>query len=1257
MNYFYIYRLSKLHETIFLQSKLCDMLRKFYVALAAILIAGTTAFAQGSGGIKGKVVDKATGEGVPFANVIAMLNGVMAGGAQSDINGDFTIKPLAPGKYDVKASYVGYQPTQISGVVVSSDKTTYLVTPPISLSVGVELKTVEIVDFKEPLIDPDTKSGGTVTREEFLAMPSKNINSVAATTAGVYQGDEGDALSVRGQRSDGTAYFIDGQRVIGSASLPQQSIEQVSVITGGVPAQYGDAAGGVINITTRGPQSAYFGGVELITSEVLDAYGYNFVGFSVGGPIWMAKDSAGNRTPKLGFILSGEAVSVRDDDPSAIGTWKVKDDKLKEIEETPLIPAPLGQGFIRSAEQITADDLEKIKARQNVATRSLRLNAKLDFKPTQNLNVTFGGSIDYNNRHDYQYTYALFNPVNNPQTIAQTWRVYARLTQKFGNNNPSDEKSASNISNAFYSLQVGYTKQFDITQDDSHKENYFNYGYIGKFTQHKSRVFVPGTITDQNGNQVFCYYQSAFADSALEFEPGDLNPLMTNYTEQVFNYLGSENIQNGDDVLANLGLLNGYRPSNVYSLWLNTGRQWNGYSKTDNTQFRVTTNFSADVKNHAIQLGFEFEQRNERSWQLSPIDLWIRMRQLANLHLTQLDVANPIQVPLGTYDAYYYNRAYDAATQRYFDKSLREALGLAVNNVDWIDIDNLDPSFYEENGGLNMFSPEDLLLDGNNIVAYWGYDAYGNRLANNPSLDDFFTKKDDNGNLARSVPAFRPIYMAGYIQDKFDFRDLKFNLGLRIDRFDANQPVLKDKYLLYEAATVAETDGLYNPYGSHPSNMGTEYVVYVNDQNTSQIVGYRNGDRWYDAAGNELTDPKILAQSTTTGQITPKLIDPSDKEVSSKAFKDYEPQLNFMPRIAFAFPISDVANFFAHYDVLTQRPSNGYRMDPSQYYYMASRQGSFVNNPDLKPQRTTDYELGFTQTLNERKNSAITLSAFYREFRNLIQAINVNYAYPVNYLTYGNIDFGTTKGFTVAYDLRRTGGVQLTASYTLQFADGTGSGANDQVNLLNSGQPNLRTLIPLDFDQRHAIVTNIDYRFGSGSNYHGPVMKTKKREVRVLDNVGANVVVRAGSGVPYSRQFSATQDAAFGIAQRSTLKGSVNGSRLPWQVRMDLRIDKNIDLKWGEKKAADGSPKEQKMAGLNVYVQVLNVLNTKNVVSVYRYTGNPDDDGYLAAAASQTSIDSQTNPQSFIDLYSVKVNNPSNYSIPRRIRLGVMLDF
>lgn len=1231
------------------------MLRKLYVMLAVLVASVTAAYAQSGGEIKGKVVDKATREGVPFAVVTVTKDGVNAGGGQTDLNGEFRIKPLAAGVYTVKIQFTGYQPLEVKGVVVSELKTTYLNNLEMTAT-SVQMNEAVIVDYKEPLIDPDTKSGGTVTREEFLAMPSKNINSVASTTAGVYQADEGKGLQMRGQRQGGTAYFIDGQRVIGSANLPQQSIEQVSVITGGVPAQFGDAAGGVVNITTRGPQSQYFGGVELITSEVLDSYGYNFVGFSVGGPLWMRHDSINGDRPIIGFILSGEASVEKDPNPSAIGTYKVKDSTLQYLEENPLRPAPNGAGFVRNAEFIHASDLEKIKARQNVASRNLRLNAKLDFKPTENLNITFGGSIDYGNRHDYVYNYALFNPANNPMVTENTWRVYARITQRFGSQGSEGEKSASNIKNAFYTLQVGYTQYKKVTEDDTHKDRIFDYGYIGTFHQYKTRAFQPGNVI-YNGDTLFGFVQTAFTDSVLTFEPYYIdangnqvtpNPLATNYTEYVFDNFGGPVIT-GSQVQTSLGMLNGDRPTDVYSVWLNTGRQYPTYDIDDNTQFRVATSFSADIKDHAIQVGFEFEQRTERGYTVAASGMWTRMRQLANYHLTQLDLANPTQVDYGTYDAYFYDRYYDAGQQRYFDKMLRQKLGMAENSTDWVDVDALSPDFFS----MDMFSPDDLLLDGNNMVSYFGYDPYGNRTKGNASFDDFFTETDANGNFSRVIPAFKPIYMAGYIQDKFDFNDIKFNVGLRVDRFDANQKVLKDKYLFFEAKTVGEATNF-----THPSNMGSDYVVYVNDKYTpTSVVGYQHNGTWYDASGNEIADPSVLAQATTTGQITPYLVDPNETQVTSKVFKDYEPQLIFMPRIAFAFPISDEANFFAHYDVLTQRPTDGYRLDPLQYYYIQNRVGLFNNNPDLKPQRTTDYEVGFTQTLSARKNSAITLSAFYREMRNMIQQVAVNYAYPVNYYTYGNIDFGTVKGFTVAYDLRRTGGVQLTASYTLQFADGTGSGYEQASSLLSAGQPNLRTTIPLDFDQRHAIVANVDYRFGSGANYHGPVWTRKKgdteKTIKVLDNVGANLVFRAGSGTPYTRQSNATPTAQFGVQSRANLDGSVNGSRLPWQVRVDLRIDKNIDLHWG----GDANGNGQKMANLNVYLQVLNVLNTKNVLNVYRFTGNANDDGYLTAAESQALINSYNDPMSFRDLYSIKVNDPTYYSIPRRIRLGVMLDF
>ena len=173
------------------------MLKKIYAALLVALATGTIAIAQ-SGALKGKVVDDGNGEGISFANVQLEQGGNPVAKTVADIDGNFTIKPIPPGKYDLKTVAVGYAPLQISGVVVGGDKTTYQ-DMKVKSSATV-IKDFEIIEYTEPLIDPNTTSGGTVTREEFQAMPSKNINSVASTTAGVFQKDEGGKLNVRGGR-------------------------------------------------------------------------------------------------------------------------------------------------------------------------------------------------------------------------------------------------------------------------------------------------------------------------------------------------------------------------------------------------------------------------------------------------------------------------------------------------------------------------------------------------------------------------------------------------------------------------------------------------------------------------------------------------------------------------------------------------------------------------------------------------------------------------------------------------------------------------------------------------------------------------------------------------------------------------------------------------------------------------------------------------------------------------------------------------
>ena len=234
--------------------------------------------------------------------------------------------------------------------------------------------------------------------------------------------------------------------------------------------------------------------------------------------------------------------------------------------------------------------------------------------------------------------------------------------------------------------------------------------------------------------------------------------------------------------------------------------------------------------------------------------------------------------------------------------------------------------------------------------------------------------------------------------------------------------VLKDKYLLYNPELASSDDALQLAGGSHPDAIGDDFIIYVDDiAEASRIVGYRNGDDWYNQDGVKITDPTLLAEAAG-GKISPLLVNPQDAIKGYKnvdAFEDYQPETVFMPRIAFSFPISDEAQFFAHYDVLTQRPPSSNRIEPLDYLYMEDNVGALLQNPDLKPEKTIDYELGFAKKLT--LSSALKILLFYKELRDMIQVTNVIGAYPATYMMYENMDFSTVKGFSASYDLRRTG--------------------------------------------------------------------------------------------------------------------------------------------------------------------------------------------------------------------------------------------
>jgi outer membrane receptor for ferrienterochelin and colicin len=165
------------------------------------------------------------------------------------------------------------------------------------------------------LIEKDGGSKTTLSGADISKMPSRGTTAAVTSIAGV-QDNDGAVGSVRGTRDGSTDTYIDGVKVRGSASVPQGAIDQVSVLTGGMPAQYGDVTGGIIAITTKGAARKISGGIELLSSGgiklndkndyLLDQQGYHLIGANISGPLISIKDKSDPegkaKRPLLGFF-------------------------------------------------------------------------------------------------------------------------------------------------------------------------------------------------------------------------------------------------------------------------------------------------------------------------------------------------------------------------------------------------------------------------------------------------------------------------------------------------------------------------------------------------------------------------------------------------------------------------------------------------------------------------------------------------------------------------------------------------------------------------------------------------------------------------------------------------------------------------------------------------------------------------------------------------------------------------------------------
>ena len=387
-----------------------------------------------------------------------------------------------------------------------------------------------------------------------------------------------------------------------------------------------------------------------------------------------------------------------------------------------------------------------------------------------------------------------------------------------------------------------------------------------------------------------------------------------------------------------------------------------------------------------------------------------------------------------------------------------------------------------------------------------------------------------------------PMEASAYLQDKIEFENVIINAGLRIDYFDSNGKVLVD-----------------------------------------------------------VKDPNIYAPLRSEVQSL------SIQEREPFFYKDAGTKFKVSPRFGIAYPISATGVVHFSYGHFLQIPTFNYLFQNGPYKIPNSGINVGVyGNPDLEPQRTTMYEIGFRQEFFD--NYLIDITGYYKDIRDWVTAGPIIQTYNlVTYSIFTTKDYANVKGITFTFNKRFSNYFSFDLNYTFQVAEGTNSSPEDAYNAeIGSGEPSL-FLIPMNWDQSHLF---------NASLYVG------------ADGWGASLLARYGTGLPYTpsiTQYTADRGITTGLLANSRYR--------PTQFTVDLKLNKSFALEG---------------IGINVFLRIFNLLDNKVAVNVFGDTGQPD-----FTTETQTIGYDPSRPNT-VEEY---IKYPWHYGEPRNVQLGFEISF
>ncbi|TAK46082.1 MAG: TonB-dependent receptor [Saprospiraceae bacterium] len=230
---------------------------KKIILLSGFLLCFLNMFAQKGGTIRGNVYDKATGEPIIFGTV--MLKGTTIG-SNTNEDGFFSIGNVPVGRYNLMATYIGYDSVWATVNVTINN----IVTQNLYMSESsIQLSTVDVSARKEKAKSDVQVSKVTVTASQIKSLPSTggqtDIAQYLPVLPGIIStGDQGGQIYIRGGSPIQNKILLDGMTIynpfhsIGFFSVFEtETIKTVDVLTAGFDAQYGGRISAVIDLKTR----------------------------------------------------------------------------------------------------------------------------------------------------------------------------------------------------------------------------------------------------------------------------------------------------------------------------------------------------------------------------------------------------------------------------------------------------------------------------------------------------------------------------------------------------------------------------------------------------------------------------------------------------------------------------------------------------------------------------------------------------------------------------------------------------------------------------------------------------------------------------------------------------------------------------------------------------------------------------------------------------------------------------------------------